>query len=1259
MTITPRWERINARVWDQHFTRSMPLYPWREISGEVREDLSIDTLTVTLSEGHPAMVMLRAHKTIPVPVTVTINGYVISGLVTSLVQKSGGEITVTISSDDKHLHRILARSHEASAADMDAAPISGPVGGLVVRLVADGAQRTGLPVYILNEHAGDVVRVEVRSEDSIADVLGPVLESSDTWVNVRMLLPGDTLPGAGRIIRVQGGMESQWEEQHLKAGDWPQATRDERLVREVVAPATVPLPHMSWADTGGLDYMGHPRAEVMAGVCWVPFMTSTGRGVWNDFTSDDVRAATYTEFEAHVRPGWWEHVTMWDTWVGASDLLLLDSACKAGAVVTLNGDVFPDGDAARRWAGDRPIYAWFNGARWVVADKEGFTAEDKRRTTTTIQYQTPGVLIHIHGGRDRRSIVFSTRRGAGLEGWETTTTAPEAARIIAGGQIDAATMNAITAGAVAPKVTTTEGITTPTVPGFEAGESVEITSQPLATSTGNNTAFTRMGGQVAISAAGAFFYREQYVSLEGSATDPVGDVARQWAKSQGSTQVTFTPGHATNAVFGADIPDGDGVFPGGLMGWVPGDRVSFQDGETRVSEVIIGFTLHQSWDKPLEVLPILGRADSGVIAGLARRITGAEKLATRALHRVPPRVEKSSVVKLVRSETDGIGELIERAEAAVANGRAHDAEATRLLEQSRSQLNTAVARLDQVEKLLDASDAKLAENKALAEIVKGIRAGVEKTGKEIDAQLAQARLLNDEAKTASAEAASHDASAKEALAGTRELHDQVATLLEDTARNVKESRESLAESRRLSEAAERSKIDAANGAEKARVMAEQAEATLEKVAGKSAEVDKALVEVRDLKDKAGQAVTDAGGVLEQAKAAARATGADKDAVSALYRQVVDKHQSILSLHGEMLAVQADINRKQQDILEAHEQAIKVTARAVKALAGSQAAMAGTLAYLQESLEAAQRAIDAANSAIESNREAIRRLDEIQRMHEKAIRELSAMTTELQKAQVKLAETNATILTTQENLKKTDDQLKQSDALIQKQVDNNTVAQETTNRAVRALGGSVGAMAGSLAYLQETQENTQRTARDALDATAANTESLRIQEDVNAKALAVAKDAESVATGVRAIALAAKYAADVNAWAMCIVKLSEPRRLMRNCDGLRIFAPEDAKSYFSVDKSGEVSIRGAWTGVLTVTVLYLDGRCEARQAWVQRGMNQKRAVEGGHLHIIESPSLSYPAWSDGEHQSITITGYINTLPDGTVPEMPKMPKELQQ
>lgn len=677
--------------------------------------------------------------------------------------------------------------------------------------------------------------------------------------------------------------------------------------------------------------------------------------------------------------------------------------------------------------------------------------------------------------------------------------------------------------------------------------------------------------------------------------------------------------------------------------------------------------VRESSEEILRTIARESRETSGRLNEVRQTAVSARETATSA------KSTADAALSEVRDKAGELGKLLDRAEAAVADGRVADEAAQKLLVESRTKLDSAVAKLAEVERLLAQSDSKLAENKQLAEIVKSIRAGVEKTGKEIDAQLVQARLLNDEAKTASAEAASHGAAAKEALEGTRELHDQVAILLEDTARNVKESRESLAESRRLSEAAERSKVDAVAGAEKARVMAEQAEATLTKVAGKSAEVDKALVEVRELKAKAGQAVTDAGGVLEQAKAAARATGADKDAVAALYRQVVDKHQAILSLHGEMLAVQADINAKQQTILEAHEQAIKLTARAVKALAGSQAAMAGTLAYLQEALEAAQRAIDAANSAIESNRQAIKRLGEIQGMHEKAIRELSAMTTELQKAQVKLAETNATIIATQANLKKTDDQLKQSDALIQKQVDNNTKAQEVTNRAVRALGGSVGAMAGSLAYMQESQENTQKTARDALDASAANTEVLRIQKDVNAKALAVAKDAESVATGTRAIALAVKYASQVNAvgiengkrrqdfidkillWMADTLRMQRPVEWMQGGGGST--ASPGFSQYFTINNdyganTAYVNLNGKWTGTLRITLFMRSGLSDFAQWVIENGRTKSSYSSQDGRSLV-----GITGGTGQDVRGVRIVADPVTLPDGSKPQLPSDPALL--
>ena len=86
--------------------------------------------------------------------------------------------------------------------------------------------------------------------------------------------------------------------------------------------------------------------------------------------------------------------------------------------------------------------------------------------------------------------------------------------------------------------------------------------------------------------------------------------------------MSLAPGHHQTVVFGDDVilPDGR-VVPG----WKPGDRVSFVDKDTRVSEVIMGYTLKSSSTSVLEVEPILGREENGVMASLERKMQAQEK----------------------------------------------------------------------------------------------------------------------------------------------------------------------------------------------------------------------------------------------------------------------------------------------------------------------------------------------------------------------------------------------------------------------------------------------------------------------------------------------------------------------------------------------------------------------------------------------------------------------------------------------------------
>ena len=96
-------------------------------------------------------------------------------------------------------------------------------------------------------------------------------------------------------------------------------------------------------------------------------------------------------------------------------------------------------------------------------------------------------------------------------------------------------------------------------------------------------------------------------------------------------------------VFGDDVRRPDGrVVPG----WKPGDRISFVDGTTRVSEVIMGYTLKASATAELTVEPILGRRDNGIMANVKSMVEASEKTGRKALLAPPRKVPKETLEKV-------------------------------------------------------------------------------------------------------------------------------------------------------------------------------------------------------------------------------------------------------------------------------------------------------------------------------------------------------------------------------------------------------------------------------------------------------------------------------------------------------------------------------------------------------------------------------------------------------------------------------------
>lgn len=656
---TPRHEVIDARVWDVSMSRWWSLAPWEEINLQWREDWGVDTGEIRLAEDHPRASRLRAARHVPVPVTFEVNGVRWDGYVesTETGQETDGTryLRVTVQSETKHFHRMLGRGPVASAADGSSEIEEGSLGAVTHRLVARGAVRTGLPTYVLIDHQGDPVQVEVRTEDYVAGLLEEPLAGSNSFVQVGKLLPGQPIPGTGRALHYEGAMERQWANAQLAKGVWPNATTSPRIYGSTVLTDAPPMPDNSWSGRGQVKD-GALLSEPMEGICWIPFETVVERplGYYTEIDPAKVHVIDRTKIKdgPGAKAGRPHFVTYWEA--GKFTVTpALRRALGAGLVRTINGLRMSGIGMVKSWVEDGAVYAWKEGVEWVIATPSEFLADNKRYAATgSAQKQTPGVLVWQHAGRDRRGVVFSSAPGGGLKRWATTETAPDGAMLIGGGQLDAQTIAALESGVLKPQgtVTSAEGDkakallpSSATMPG--AVERLDVDVQPHATIDGTEVSFSKAGGRVSIEAAGPFFLREKYMSLSSTGgTNPTTEIAREWAASQGTTSMSLTPGHHETVVFGDDVRRPDGrVVPG----WKPGDRISFVDGTTRVSEVIMGYTLKASATEELTVEPILGRRDNGIMANVKSMIEASEKTGRKALLAPSRKVPKGAVQEIV------------------------------------------------------------------------------------------------------------------------------------------------------------------------------------------------------------------------------------------------------------------------------------------------------------------------------------------------------------------------------------------------------------------------------------------------------------------------------------------------------------------------------------------------------------------------------------------------------------------------------------
>ncbi|RKW87634.1 hypothetical protein D9B38_12325, partial [Corynebacterium diphtheriae] len=130
---------------------------------------------------------------------------------------------------------------------------------------------------------------------------------------------------------------------------------------------------------------------------------------------------------------------------------------------------------------------------------------------------------------------------------------------------------------------------------------VNAAISPRGTVDGTDVAFSALNARVDMSITGPMFYRERFHSIgSGEWTADVGATfEEQWSQMQGSTSMELHVNGMGTAIFGDDQKRPDGTT---IYGWREGDRVTFIDGDTQLSEVISGWEASWSADKPFPVV---------------------------------------------------------------------------------------------------------------------------------------------------------------------------------------------------------------------------------------------------------------------------------------------------------------------------------------------------------------------------------------------------------------------------------------------------------------------------------------------------------------------------------------------------------------------------------------------------------------------------------------------------------------------------------
>ncbi|BAF56032.1 hypothetical protein cgR_p0019 (plasmid) [Corynebacterium glutamicum R] len=213
--------------------------------------------------------------------------------------------------------------------------------------------------------------------------------------------------------------------------------------------------------------------------------------------------------------------------------------------------------------------------------------------------------MRLFPGRERREIVLSTSHAGGLDSWEASIKAPDGAAVVTAVQHDQWVTDLMASGGFSDAAT--NGVRKKAQQTDEDGRVTDLTTDvlPGATADASEIAFGSVAAGVDLSVAGAFFYRERFLSVGNNFNaDLANQLESLWSEMQGGTALTLTTAQTRSNVFGADMLRDDGTV---CPGWRIGDRIIFIDEGTQITEVINGWQFTHNVGEPPRVAPVLGK----------------------------------------------------------------------------------------------------------------------------------------------------------------------------------------------------------------------------------------------------------------------------------------------------------------------------------------------------------------------------------------------------------------------------------------------------------------------------------------------------------------------------------------------------------------------------------------------------------------------------------------------------------------------------